>query len=228
MDNKVLILGEGSEAVRILYLYDIKEDKLIHIFTTPTTYMKAKFIDKNTILFGLLSDEISLYSLKDKKSIYTKSVGSYVFSTFAMNNSKTKVVFGDESGAVKLVDIKTGKKLKEFNKFNKDKTISLDFVKDLVINGSSDRRVSLFRTNGEYLTKIEVKFLPYAVAISPNEKYFAVQYNEKNDIAIYDKYGKIINIIKGQTMPLNGMKFIDNNTLLSFSADKVMISKIKE
>ena len=228
MDNKVLILGEGSEAVRILYLYDIKNDKLTHIFTTPTTYMKAKFIDKNTILFGLLSDEISLYSLKDKKSIYTKSVGSYVFSTFAMNNSKTKVVFGDESGIVKLVDIKTGKKLKEFNKFNKDKTISLDFVKDLVINGSSDRRVSLFRTNGEYLTKIEVKFLPYAVAISPNEKYFAVQYNEKNDIAIYDKYGKIINIIKGQTMPLNGMKFIDNNTLLSFSADKVMISKIKE
>ena len=228
MDNKVLILGEGSEAVRILYLYDIKNDKLTHIFTTPTTYMKAKFIDKNTILFGLLSDEISLYNLKDKKSIYTKSVGSYVFSTFAMNNSKTKVVFGDESGAVKLVDIKTGKKLKEFNKFNKDKTISLDFVKDLVINGSSDRKVSLFRTNGEYLTKIEVKFLPYAVAISPNEKYFAVQYNEKNDIAIYDKYGKIINIIKGQTMPLNGMKFIDNNTLLSFSADKVMINKIKE
>jgi WD40 repeat protein len=145
-----------------------------------------------------------------------------------MNNSKTKVVVGDESGVVKLVDVKSGKKLKEFNKFNKDKTISLDFVKNLVINGSSDRKVSLFNKNGSYLAKVEVKFLPYGVAISPNEKYFAVQYNEKNDIAVYDKYGKILKIIKGQTMPLNGMKFIDNNTLLSFSADKVMINKIRQ
>ena len=229
MDNKVLILGEGSDSVRVLYIYDIKTDKLSHIFTSPTTYMKAKFIDENTILFGLLSDEVSLYNLKEKKIIYTKSVGNYVFSTMALNSPKTEVVFGDESGAVKLVDISTGNKKREFSNFNKDQTISIAFMNRLVVNASSDKRVSLIDIKtGRYLVRTQTKFLPYGAAISPSENYFAVQYDEKNNIAVFDKYGKIIKLIKGQTMPLNGMRFIDDNRILSYSADKVMISKIKE
>jgi WD40 repeat protein len=229
LDNKVLLLCEIQDSKRRLFIYDIKKDKMQTIFTSNKTYMKAKFITKNKILLGLLSDEISLYNLDTKKVIYTKQVGSYVFSNFDTNVDNSLVVFGDESGALKLVKINDGNKIKEFKEFNKDQTISLAFYNKLAINGSSDKKVSLINVKtGRYLVKMAVKFLPYAVAISPNEKYFAVQYNEKNDIAVFDINKKLVKIIKGQTMPLNGMRFVDNNTILSFSADKVMIKTIKQ
>jgi len=229
LNDRILILGQGNDAERKVFIYNIKNGNLKDILTSSQTYMNAHFIDKDRILFALLSDELSLYDLKNRKTIYTKQVGQYVFSTIALNSSRDMAIIGDESGSLKLLKTATGEKLKQFNKFNKDQTISVAFNNNLVMNGSSDKRVSLIDIeNGRYLLQIQVKFLPYGTAISPNGKFVAVQYNEKNDIAIFNINGKLIEIIKGQTMPLNGMKFINNRKLLSFSADKIMINKIKE
>jgi len=227
--DKLLILAEGEESVRKLFIYDLSSKKLEQLFTSPKTFMKAKFVGKNRIVFGLLSDEVALYDYSLKKFIYTKQIGNYVFSTFALNSDRSRLLLGDESGAVKLVRVKDGKIERIFNKFNKDQTISLAYMKKLGLNATADKRVSLFDVDsGRYLLKLEAKFLPYGVAISPNENYIAFQYDEKNRIVVYDKYGKLITFIEGHTMPLNGMRFIDNNKVLSFSADKIIISKIKE
>ncbi|GAB6074605.1 WD40 repeat domain-containing protein [Nautilia lithotrophica] len=227
-NNKLMILAEGEDAKRELFIYYFDSKKLDHIFTTKETLMKGTFIGNNKIFFALLSDEALLYDLKNRKNIYRTQVGNYVFSTYAINKSKTLAVFGDESGALKVVDIKTGRKIKELKGFNKDKTLSCDIEKNLAINGSSDMRVAVYDINTGYskLT-LKVKFLPYGATISPDLTKFAVQYNEKNDIAIYSMYNKLLNVLNGHTMALNGIKFLDNQTIISFSPAEILIWKLK-
>ncbi|NPA11165.1 MAG: nitrate reductase [Epsilonproteobacteria bacterium] len=225
--KEILILAEGEDAKRELFTLNIKTKKLIHLFTTKKTLMRANYITEDKIFFALLSDEVSLYDLKSKKYLYTFQVGSYVFSTYAINENKTLCAIGDESGSVKIVDILKGKKLKELKGYNKDKTLSLDFKKNLIINGSSDMRVAIYTLQGGIKTTLKTKFLPYATALSPKLDTFSLQYNEQNDIMVYDIYAKELYILKGHTMALNGIKYLNQNTIISYSPAEIIIWRLK-
>jgi WD40 repeat protein len=228
LNNNLLILAQGENASRILFIYNIKTKKLSKIFQTPKTLMQAKFIDKNRIIFAYLSDEIALYNLKNKKWEYDNQIGNYVFSVFALNPSKTMIALGDESGNVKIADVKNGKKIKEIIGFNKDKTIALSFQKNLILNASVDQRIAIYDLNGNTKLTLESKFIPYAAGISPDEKIFAYQMDDKNDIMVKDMNNKPLYILKGHTMTLNDLEFLNNNTIISFSPAEILIWKIKE
>jgi len=229
-DNQnLLILAEGEDAIRILYIYNIKTKKLKKIYTTKKTLMVAKYITNKKVIFGLLSDEIEGFDLNSKKIIFYTQIGHYVFSTMKLNENKTKVAIGDESGVIHIADTLNGKKLFDLNGYNKDKTISVDFVKNYVINGSSDKRVAIYDINTKsQITKTDAKFLPYATAISPDLKKYAIQYNEKNDILVLNIYSKPLFLLKAHQMPLIFMKFLNKNELLSASASEIIIWNLKE
>jgi len=227
-NQKVLILAGGEDSKREVYIFDLKTKKLNHIFETSDSLMKAKFI-KGEILFAYLSDEISLYNLKTKKYLYRIQAGHYVFSTYKLNENKTKVAIGDESGAVKVLDVKNGKKIAELKGFNKEQTLSLDFKNGYVLNASSDKRVAVYKLDTKSsILEFMVKFLPYGATLSPKANKLAVQYDEKNDIIVYDKYQTKLALLKGHTMALNGITFIDKNKILSFSPAEILIWKLKE
>ncbi|QCT94359.1 nitrate reductase [Caminibacter mediatlanticus TB-2] len=228
-DNKeVLILTEDENAKRTLFIYNLNTKTLKKIFTINQTLMKANFIDNKKIFFAKLSDEITLYDLTKKKFIYTTQLDSYVFSTYALNNDKTKIALGDESGNIKIANTITGKKIATIIGFNKDKTLSLDYQKNEIINASNDKRVGIYTENGKIINTLDAKFLPYAAALSPTLKTFAIQYDEKNNIMVYSQYNKPLYLLKGHTMPLNGMKYINSTTLISYSPSEILIWKIKE
>ncbi|WP_024791727.1 nitrate reductase [Lebetimonas sp. JS138] len=228
-NNNLLILAQGENAFKIIYLYNFKTKKLTKIFSTKENLIEAKYISKNKILIGTLADEAILFDLKLKKEIYHKQIGNYVFSLFVLNKDKNLAAFGDESGIVTIIDIKNGKTVKTVKGFNKGKTLTLDFKKYLILNASEDRKVSIYNLKYDNFTvENNVKFLPYAAGISPNLKYYAIQYNEKNNIAIFDMNNKLIQTLKGHTMALNGLKFIKNNEIISFSPAEIIIWKLKE
>jgi len=224
----VLILAEGEDAKREFFIYNLKSKKLSHIFTSKKTLMKARFITKNTILFALLSDEIALYDLKNRKWIYQKQAGSYVFSTFVLNDNKTKVAIGDESGDIKIMNVKNGDKIITIQGYNKDKTLSIDYHKNFLINGSSDSRVGIYQENGTEKLTLKTNFLPYGAALSPKVKSFAIQYNEKNDIKVFDFNKKLLYTLHGHTMALNGIKYLNENTIISYSPAEIIIWKLKD
>jgi len=225
----LLILTEDEDAKRDLFLFDLENHKLTKIFTTKETLMKAKFIDNDKIFFGLLSDEVTLYNLKTKKFLYKVQADSYVFSTFALNTKKTKAAVGDESGSVKIINTLNGNIEAKIMGYNKDKTLSLDFVKNYVINGSSDKRIAIYDTNSkESVVELDAKFLPYACALSPELKTFAVQFDENNDIYVFDFNKKHLFTLHGHTMPLNGIYYINEKQILSFSTAEVIFWDIKE
>jgi len=220
-NNKLLILAGGEDNSKIVFIFDIKTKKLDKIINTNDSLMRAKFV-KDKILFVYLSDEISLYDIKTKKYLYKNQIGNYVFSTWSVKNNI--VAIGDESGDIKIADIFSGKKLMIIKGFNKDQTLSLDMYKNLIINGSSDKRVAIYdmKTKSSII-EMKAKFLPYGATITKNK--FAFSFNDKNDIALYD-FNKKMKLLKGHTMALNGMKFIDDKTLISYSPAEILIWKI--
>ena len=228
-DNKnLLILAQGENNIKIIFQYNFKTKKLKKLYTTKENLIKSRYITNNKILIGTLADEAILFDLKTKKEIYKKQVGNYVFSTFALNENKNLAAFGDESGEVSIVNTQNGKIIKKYGGFNKGKTLSLDFKKSLIFNGSEDRRISIYNIkNNYYIAKNKANFLPYAGGISYDLKYYAVQYNEKNDIAIFSINNKLKKLLKGHTMALNSLKFTKEN-LISFSPAEIIIWNLKE
>ncbi len=226
--KNIFILTEGEDAKREMFIYNLKNKKLTNVYETKETLMKANYINNTQIFIALLSDEVELFDLNTKKIIYKNQVGNYVFSTYALNEKKSLAAIGDESGSIKIVDVKSGKRIKKIQGFNKDKTISLDFVKNYVINGSSDKRVGVYdiKTKNAIVT-LKAKFLPYASAISPDVKQFAIQYDEKYNIKVFDMNKKPLFLLKGHKMPLSDMKYLNKNTIISYSPSEIIIWKEK-
>jgi len=222
-NNKILILAGGEDNSKNLFIFDIKTKKLSKILTTKESLMKA-FFYKDKILFAYLSDELALYDIKNRKIIYKKQIGNYVFSDCSI--FKDIAVLSDESGVIKVVDIQTGKKLSELKGFNKDQTLSIDIFQNFVINGTADKRIAVYNLkNGNTIFEFRGKFLPYGVAITDNR--LAIQYNEKNDIALFN-FNKKMKLLKGHTMALNGMKFINKNRLISYSPAEIIIWNLEK
>ena len=220
LDNQVLILAEDEDSTRTLFIYNLKTKKLSKIWNINKPFMKAKFIDKNYIFLALLSDEVTLFDLKNKKFIYTTQVGNYVFSTMKLNKDKSAAVIGDESGIVKIVNTKNGKKIADIGSFNKGKSLSVDVFNGFILNTSDDKRVAIYDLKNNLIKGFRAKFLPYAGAILKNR--FVIQYNEKNDLAVFDFNGKKLEILKGHTMPLNGI-YRFKSGIISFSPAEIII-----
>ena len=221
-NNKLLILAGGVEGSRKVYVFDINLKKLVSILTTNDSIMRAKFI-ANKILFVYLSDELSLFNPKTKRYFYRKQIGNYVFSTWAISGKK--VALGDESGDVTIANVEDGNKIEVLSGFNKDQTLSVDIYKNLLINGTSDKKVTIYDVSSKNsILELKSKFLPYGATVTKNR--FAIQYDEKNNIGLYN-FNKKMKLLKGHTMPLNGMKFKDEKTLISYSPAEILIWKLK-
>jgi WD40 repeat protein len=224
LGNKLLILGGGEDNRREVFIFNLVSKKLTKLFETKDTLMKGKFLDKNRVIFGLLSDEIIIYNLKSKKNEFKKQIGNYVFSTFVKNGDK--IAIGDESGVLKIFNLKTHK-ITNISGFNKDKTISVGFRKNLVLNASSDMRIAVYNLKGDIRFSMKGKFLPYGADLSEKGDKLAFQIDDKNSIAVYNLNKKLLKTLKGHKMPLNGLKFIGEDKILSFSPNEIIIWSIK-
>ena len=112
--DKILLTAQAKKGFREIYIVENgKTDKVITI-DNKMFISKAKFINDNEILFSLLGNEMYLFNFKTKKIIWkidVKEEGAEFNSTFAdftLNEDKTIAVVADESGDLKIIDIKKG------------------------------------------------------------------------------------------------------------------------
>jgi len=225
IENRYLLLSDsGKGGYSNLFIYD---KNLTQIFSPEDkrAIIKARFIDKDHILLGYLSDEVSLFDLKTKKELYKEQLSESKFSDFALNEDKTQAVFSCESGVLSLIDVQTGKVIKQLKGQNVDNVYRVDFKKDYVSGAGQDRRGSIYNVKtgkGDY---IQGSFLIYSTALSPNAKKVAFSMDEKNNIYIYNTDTKAnIAILKGQKSTLNVIIFKDENHLFSASDDNTIMA----
>ncbi len=224
IDNKYLLLSDsGKNGYSNLFIY---ENNLTQILSAKDkeAIIKARFIDKEHVLLGYLSNEVALLDLKSKKESYRVQLSESKFSDFALNVDKSQAVFACESGVLTVVDVKSGKVIKELKGQNLDNVYKVDFKKGMVSGAGQDRRGSLYDLSTGKGSYIAGDFLIYATALSPSASKVAFAMDEQNNISVYNSSSKSkIALLKGQKSTLNVIIFQNENKIFSASDDSTIL-----
>lgn len=185
---------------------------------------KAKFIDAQRVLIGLMSNELALIDMKTGKKQYQIQINPSHFSDFALNESKSLVASTCESGEVTISDVASGKILKVLSAGNVDNVYKLDFKNQKILCAGQDRRGIVYDANSKAFDRYDASFLIYAGALSPSAKLGAFAFNEQNDIVLFDLHVKAkLHTLKGQKSTLNSIVFVGEKELVSGSDDKFIL-----
>ncbi len=224
IDNRYLLLSDsGKSGYSNLYIYDKNLTQILSD-KDKKAIIKARFIDREHILLGYLSNEVSLLNLNNKKESYRVQLSESKFSDFALNEDKSQAVFACESGILNIVDVKTGKIIKELKGLNVDNVYRVDFKKRIVSGAGQDRRGSIYDVTTGKGSYILGNFLIYSTALSPSAKKVAFAMDEQNNISIYNSSTKSkIALLKGQKSTLNVIIFQDENKIYSASDDSTIM-----
>ncbi|WP_295418736.1 WD40 repeat domain-containing protein [Sulfurovum sp.] len=222
--GKYLLLSDsGKGGYSNLYIYDGNLAQLLSA-EDKEAIIKARFIDETHILLGYLSNEVALLDITTKKERYKVQLSESKFSDFALNEDKSQAVFSCESGVLSVVDVQSGKLLKELKGQNVDNVYKVDFKHGMVSGAGQDQRASLYDVESGKGDYIKGHFLIYATALSPSAKKVAFAMDEKNNISIYNTSTKSkIALLKGQKSTLNVIIFKDENRIFSASDDNTVM-----
>ncbi len=217
--EKVLILSQGEKGGRNIFIYENEKLTTIIPDTKRVFIARAKFLDKNRIIYSLLSNQIFLYDIEKKKNIYYKQISQSKFSYFTLNENKQKIIIADESGNLKLLNTQNGELLKEYKNQNLDNVFQTDFKNGKILTAGQDRRSVFYIDNKSYFK--ESNFLIYSCALNDKATLAAYSSNENNDVTIFDTITKK-DLIKltGNNMTLTKIIFINDNEILVSSDDK--------
>ena len=225
MDGRYLLLSDsGEKGYSDLWIHENDVTRKLLSAKDKKTLVKARFIDKDHILLGFLSNEAALLDVKTKKELYRVQLSESKFSDFAVNQDRTQAVFSCESGAISVIDTHSGKVLKELEGINKDNVYKVDFQGDYVSAAGQDRRAAYYKVSTGQGNFFQASFLIYATGLSPSAAKVAFAMDENNNITVYNLHTRAkIALLKGQKSTLNTIVFVDENTLFSGSDDDTVL-----
>lgn len=221
LENNVLILSQGESGGRNIDIY--KDGKLNKIIEDKDRLFiaYAKFIDENHIVYALLSNQIYLYDIKNKKVVNEVQISQSKFSNFKLNEDKSKIVVADESGILTLLDTKDLNPIKRFDTLNLDNVFQVDMKKDIFITAGQDRRCAIYSLDERISYYKEGSFLIYSVALSPSGKLAAFASDEENNVTIFNTTTKenLYKLTQNKTT-LTNILFINENEIFVSSDDE--------
>ena len=221
LENSVLILSQGENGGRNIDIY--KDGKLNKIIEDKDRLFiaYAKFIDENHIIYALLSNQIYLYDIKNKKVINEVQISQSKFSNFKLNEDKSKIVVADESGILTLLNTKDLNPIKRFDTLNLDNVFQVDMKKDIFITAGQDRRYVIYSLDVRVSYYKEGSFLIYSAALSPSGKLAAFASDEENNVTIFNTTTKenLYKLTENKTT-LTNILFINENEIFVSSDDE--------
>lgn len=225
IEERYLLLSDsGKGGYGNLWMHENNVTTQLLSHTDKTAAIKARFVNKEQILLGLLSNEAVLFDVEKKKEIFRVQLSESKFSDFALNEERTQAVYACESGVLNVIDTKTGKVLNVLKSVNVDNVYKVDYKQGIVSGAGQDRRGALYDVAMGTGTYIEGSFLIYATGLSPSAKKVAFAMDEKNNISIYNRSSKSkIVELRGQKSTLNTIIFKDENVLFSSSDDNMVM-----
>jgi len=220
-EGKIMIASQGKMGYRRIHIFT--ENSLTEVISTAKSFTiaKAKFVDANTILIALLSNELILYDIKKDKNLYRKQIGGSKFSNFALNEDKTQVIIADESGDMKLINVKDGNTIKILKGQNLDNVFQVDFKNRTILTAGQDRRAALYSTQNSRAYYKEANFLIYSVGLSPSAKLAGFASDEYNNVTIFNTETKSdLYKLGNHKMTLTNILFINEEELFTASDSK--------
>ncbi len=217
-NGKVLIVSMGVDSYRNVWIYEnhkltktIDEDKKL-------TIKEARFVNDEKIILSTFASQIVLHDIGEHYNLYNQHISQSTLGDITLSEDKKRVVMSDESGKVRLIDVKTSKTLKTFSSQNVDNVYHLAFAKGVIITAGQDRRVAVYQ-DGIKDYHIKSDFLVYCVGISPSSNIGIYSKGEKSNLQLFDtKNGNKTDELVGHSGIVNHIKFINENEL--FSSDR--------
>ena len=229
IDGDIMILSQSKKGFSRLHIHSNNKNKLILDYEKKLSIIKAKYLDKNTVLLALLSNEIISYNIKEDKQNYRVQVSGAKFSDFALNADKSKVVVADESGDLQIHDTLSGHKTKTLEGQNLDNVFQVSYKNGIIATAGQDRRVAVFAPSFNSAYYKNSNFLVYSVGLSPSGKLAGFASDENNNVTVFNTITKsTIGKFTGNPITLSNIIFIDeNNFLVSSNSKLINLYKIK-
>ena len=221
LKDDILILSQGEKGGRNIDIY--KNGKIEKIIEDKDRLFiaRAKFLDENHIIFALLSNQIYLYDIQNKKILKEIQISQSKFSNFKLTTDKNQTIICDESGILTMIDSRSFEVLKIFKNQNLDNVFQVDVKNDLILTAGQDRRSAIYSINGKNDFYKEFSFLIYSVGLSPSAKLAAVASDEENNVTIFNVNSKqnLYKLLENKST-LTNILFINENEIFVSSDDK--------
>jgi WD40 repeat protein len=229
LGKQVLVLSQAEHGYRKI---DISVDsKLTPIVDIDKKLFiaKAKFVDQDTIIYALLSNDIISYNIKTKKENWNIQASGSKFSNFVLSEDKKELVVCDESGDLHIFNTKDGKLIKTLDGQNLDNVFQVDYKNGIIATAGQDRRTVVYDTKFHSSYYKKANFLIYSVGLSPSGKIAGYASDEENHVTLFKTNTKsTIGVYGGNKMTLTNILFINEKEFFVASDDKtVNFYKIK-
>jgi DNA-binding beta-propeller fold protein YncE len=221
LEDNILLVSQGEKGGRNLSIFN--NGKIFNLIEDKERLFiaRAKFLDENHLIFALLSNQIYLYDIKNKKILKELQISQSKFSNFKLTSDKTKVVVSDESGILTMLNSKTFEIIKTFKNQNLDNVFQVDIKNDIILTAGQDRRSAVYSLDGRISYYKEFSFLIYSAGLSPTGTLAAVASDEENNVTVFNVNSKenICNLTQNRST-LTNILFINENEIIVSSDDK--------
>jgi len=223
LNGKLLILSVGNNSYRNVWIYEdymlkriINEDKKLSI-------KEARFVNDEQIMLATLGSDIILHDMSENYNLYKTHISSSTMGDMTLSSDKKTMVAADESGTVKVIDIKSSKILQTNSSQNVDHIYKVAFSNGTIITAGQDRRVGVYQKSQKPYY-IKSNFLVFCVGISPSGKTGIYSSGQESDLQLFDTKTKIkSDRLVGHNGVVNKILFINENELFSSSRDNYVL-----
>ena len=227
VDNKILILSQAQRGYGRVYIYENDKLQLLIDESKSLSIAKAKFLDANTLLLGLLSDEVISYDVTKNRQNYRMSASNAKFSDFVLSEDKSQVALTDESGEVQLLNTKDGSLIKTFSGKNLDNVFKLDYKNGIIATAGQDRRAVIYNVKLNEAYYKTSSFFIYCVGLSPSGELAAYSSDVNNNVTVFNTKTKSnLAVFTGNKITLNKILFLNENEFL-VAGDNNVINRYK-
>jgi WD40 repeat protein len=223
LDGNIIILSQSKKGFSRLHIHKNNKTSLIIDYTKNLSIIKAKYLDKNTILLALISNEIISFNITEAKQNWKTQVSGGRFSDFALSEDRTKVVIADESGEIQIYNTLSGKNIKTLKGQNLDNIFQVAYKNGVIATAGQDRRVAVYTPKFNSSYYIKSTFLVYSVGLSPSGKIVAYSSDENNNITLFNTLTKsTIGEYSGNKTTLSNIVFINEKEFLVSSNNQII------
>lgn len=214
-NGKTLIVSIGKNAFRNVWIYENYTLTQIIDESRELTIKEARFVNDERIIFGTFGSEIILHDTSEHYNLYKSHISQSTMGDITLSDDKKKMLFSDESGEIKLIDIESSKVEKTYSSQNVDNVYHVAYSKGTIITAGQDRRVGVYQ-NDQKAYHLKSDFLVYCVGISPSGKIGVYSSGEEHHLQLFNTKTKLkTDTLIGHSRIITQIKFTSEKELFS-------------
>jgi WD40 repeat protein len=227
--GRTLFVTSGISAYRNVWIDDGKVLKKIIDEKKHMMPKRAYFTSDGKIVFGTFGSDVSLYDDKENYQLYHIHISESTMGGMVLSQDKKKMIVSDESGTVRVLDVKSSKVEKVYASEHVDNIYRVAYSNGIIITAGQDRRVGVYSENKKPY-HIKSDFLVYSVGLSPSGNTGIYSSGENHDLQLFNTAnGQKKDILTGHFATPNKIMFINETSLISTGDEnRIFFWKIDE